>query len=355
MTGFYKVGTNPLNNEYVENAADNIYVGGEATNTMIIQQFILRSVADNDFTLTNKETNEVVYKSALKDNLFGDSAGKWALYKSHVDAGYLSAGYVAHRAYAIVPLYDEMTGEKFPSGEYELKFNYLLAATNTVVSKTYTVHIDCDTPVVTGIGQYIQENVHRVRIYLQDAKLSYGIVGYSRVELHYDSEKGQYYIDETKEFVDEAIEELSEGLSNKRLYIGAVDYARGKVGCIVHFNDQKNFLKGYQIVQGSGIASYTDYSLSQDGKLSFTNTNTSKPMSVKGDVKISTFSAMDYNFPNIPTDVDDAIPAQDTFSNSETLRGGGCHGSIATLGALICIPSLMGATLLFFRKRKGGK
>ena len=69
----------------------------------------------------------------------------------------------------------------------------------------------------------------------------------------------------------------------------------------------------------------------------------------------STFSAMDYNFPNIPNDVDDAIPAQDTFSNSETLRGGGCHGSIATLGALICIPSLMGATLLFFRKRKGGK
>ena len=355
MTGFYKVGTNPLNNEYVENAADNIYVGGEATNTMIIQQFMLRSVADNDFTLTNKETNEVVYKSALKDNLFGDSAGKWALYKSHVDAGYLSAGYVAHRAYAIVPLYDEMTGEKFPSGEYELKFNYLLAATNTVVSKTYTVHIDTQVPEVTGIGQYIQENVHRVRIYLQDAKLSYGIVGYSRVELHYDNEKGQYYIDETKEFVDEAIEELSEGLSNKRLYIGAVDYARGKVGCIVHFNDQKNFLKGYQIVQGSGIASYTDYSLSQDGKLSFTNTNTSKPMSVKGDVKISTFSAMDYNFPNIPTDVDDAIPAQDTFSNSETLRGGGCHGSIATLGALICIPSLMGATLLFFRKRKGGK
>ena len=33
----------------------------------------------------------------------------------------------------------------------------------------------------------------------------------------------------------------------------------------------------------------------------------------------------------------------------------GCGGSIATLSAVIAVPSLMGITLLFYRKKKGGK
>ena len=348
MTGFYKVGTDPLTNEYVEDAANNIYVGSDATNTLIIQQFILRSVAENNFTLTNKKTNEVVYKSALEDMLFGDSAGKWALYKSHVDAGYLSAGYVAHRAYAIMPLFDERTGEKFPSGEYELKFNYQLAATKGWVSKSYNINIDAETPEVTSITQYRKDGVDRVRGYIKDTKLSYGVVGYNRVDLMFDENRNEYYFDEEKAFIDERINEISEGLPNKRLYIGAVDYARGRVGAVIHFNDYSNLIGGYQIVQGAGIETYVDFSVNADNKLSFTNVNTGASINIKGDIKKS-------NFPVDPTYApieDDPVeePPVDPRPDRK-----GCGSAIASLSLIICVPALMGAAVLFFRKRKGGK
>ena len=342
MTGFYKVGTDPLSNEYVDNPQDNIYVGSEATNTLIIQQFMLRSVAENNFTITNKETKEVVYKSALADMLFSDTAGKWALYKSHVDAGYLSAGYVAHRAYAIVPLFDESTGEKFPSGQYELTFNYQLAASGNWVSKSYNMNIDIDSPEVTAISQYRQDGVKRVRAYLKDTKLAYGVVGYNRVDLHFDEAKGLYYIDETKDFFDERINEISEGLASKRLYIGAVDYARGRVGCLVHFNDYNNFMAGYKTVQSEGIEAYMDYNIGSDNKISFVNTNTGAPVSFNAQIKINNYQATDNGDPG------DAEPNKPSSKK-------GCGGSLAAMSLVIAVPALMSASILFFRKKKGGK
>ena len=334
MTGFYKVGTNPLTNEYTDNPSEDIYVGSKATNTMIIQQFILRSVAENNFTITNKADGKVVYKSALADMLFSDTAGKWALYKSHVDAGYLSAGYVAHRAYAIVPLYDERTGEAFPSGEYELQFNYQLAATKNWVSKTYTMHIDSEDPVVTSLAAYRQDGEDRVRAYIKDDKLSYGIIGYNRVEVHYDDEKKLYYLDESLEFVKNAIDEISEGLESKRLYISAVDYARGRVGCVTHLNNQSNILEGFQTAQGSGIEAYHDFTYEND-KLSFINVNTGAQVDVAGTII----------FNNYPTKVE---PTPEPGKK-------GCKSSLLAASLIVCIPSLMGATLLILKKKKGDK
>ena len=176
LTGFYKVGTDPLTGEYTNTPSDDIYLGNPATtNTLIIQQFMYRSVAENYFTITNKETHEQIYASVLEDMLFGDSAGKYALYKSHVDANYLAAGYVSHRAYAIVPLYDETTGEAFESGEYELQFNYQLSATGNWISKSYTIHIDSTAPVLKSVTQYRDDSgTERVRAYYEDDRLSYG-------------------------------------------------------------------------------------------------------------------------------------------------------------------------------------
>ena len=331
MTGFYKVGTNPLNNEYTDNPSNDIYVGSKATNTMIIQQFILRSVAENNFSITNKETHEVVYKSALEDMLFSDTAGKWALYKSHVDAGYLSAGYVAHRAYAIVPLYDERTGVAFPSGEYELQFNYQLAATKNWVSKSYTIHIDSADPVVTSITGYREDGVDRIRAYIKDDKLSYGVIGYNRVDAHYDEENKLYYLDETLEFVKNSIEEISEGLDSKRLYISAVDYARGRIGCVAHLNNVENLAEGFETVQGSGIEAFHDFTYEND-KLSFINVNTGAQVEVSGKVIYNGFAATETN------------PGKK-----------GCKSSLVTASLIVCIPSLMGATLLILKKKKGDK
>ena len=355
ITGFYKVGTNPIDNKYVENAKDNIYVGGEATNTMIIQQFVLRSVMENYFTIKDKTSGQMIYKSVLEDMLFGDTADKWALYKSHVDAGYLGAGYVCHRAYAIVPLFDEATGEKFASGDYELTFNYQLAATKGWVSKSYTLHIDTDAPDVKSISQYKVDNVNRVRIYLQDTKISYALLGYNRVDVEFDNAKNLYYIDETKEFVDECIEEISEDTEGKRLYIGVVDFARGRTGSVVHFNNVKNFTYGYEVVQGTGISVNYDYRLGSDNKVSFFNCYTGASVNVKGDLKLTKYNALPglNSTPSLQNPDATVNLIQGSVAKSSA---SGCSGAIASLGAIICVPALMGATVLFFRKRKeGGK
>ena len=337
LTGFYRVGTNPTTNDYTDNPSNDIYLGNpNSTNTMIIQQFMLRSVEENFFTIKDKE-GKLVYKSALEDMLFGDSGGKWALYKSHVDAGYLSAGYVAHRAYAIVPLFNQETGEAFASGEYTLEFNYQLAATDNWVKKSYTIHIDSEAPVVKSITQYYDAmGKERVRAYFEEDKLAYGVIGYNRVEAKFDEEKGMYYIDETKEFVDAAIEEISEG-GNKRLFIGGTDYARGSSGCIVHANNYENFLYGYTTVQGANVGAGLDFTY-ENGVLSFTDA-TGQLVDVTGKILINGYPASS----NIP------VKPDNNGSNK------GCNGSIATLSTLIAIPSLMGISLLFYRKKKGGK
>ena len=333
LTGFYKVGTDPATGEYTSNPSNDIYIGSpKETNTLIIQQFMLRSVSENYFSITRKDTNELVYQSALEDSLFGDTAGKWALYKSHVDAGYLSAGYVAHRAWAIVPLFDEETNEAFKSGEYQLTFNYQLAATGNWVSKAYTIHIDSDAPVVKSVTQYKDsDGTERVRACFEEDKLSYGVIGYNRVFAKFDSEKNMYYIDETKELVASSIAELAEE-GNPRLYIGAVDFARGRTGCLIHATNYNYLLEGLTLVQGSGINPSLDFTY-ENGELKFYD---ERGVRVQVDGKVL------YNgFP-----MTEKEPEQE---NGKT----GCNGSIAALSAIICIPSLMGAALLISKKRKG--
>ena len=335
LAGFYKVGTRPSDGAYVENPGNEIYLGNaKQSNTMIIQQFILRSVAENYFTITRKDNNKMVYSSALEDSLFGDTADHWALYKSHVDAGYLSAGYVAHRAFGIVPLYDEMTGEAFESGEYELKFNYQLAATGNWVSKSYTLHIDGEAPEVQSITQYRAEGgIPSVRVYFKEEKMSHAFIGNYIVDVKFDAEKNMYYAEETKEFFDNAINEMSAG-GNKRLFIGGVDYARGTSGCVVHFNDYDNFLGGYQLVQGADIDTYIDFRVDNDNKVTFFNANTGENVQINSK----------YIKANFPAVVVEEEPVKK-----------GCNGAIASVTLAMSIPAIAGAALLFFRKKKGGK
>ena len=367
LPGFRSVGTDAVSGEYLENAKDNIYVGGNKTNTMIIQQFILRSVKENFFTITNKETGKAVYTSALSDMLSGDTADKWALWKSHVD--YLGGGYVSHRAYAIVPLYDETTGERFPSGQYELTFNYQLAATNTWVSKSYNMNIDSEAPVVSSIAQYRKNGENRVRIYLEDAKLSYAILGYNYVEVNYDSQLNKYYIDETKAFVDRCIDALSEGLQSKRLFVAAGDYARGEVCAIIHMNNEKSFAAGYTIVQGEGIETNYDFTVSADNKVTFVDTLNGETVAINSNLKLTKYAATGEPIYEDPKPAEPAeeveIPDSSAPSSSAPAESSsepaapakkGCNGAIAAVSTIVAIPALMGAAVLFLKRRKeGGK
>ena len=269
LKGFYPVGTipDPYATELSDNAKDNIYLGSpEKTNTLIIQQFVYRSVKDNYFTITNKLTGQEVYRSALEDCLFGDTAGKYTLYKSHVEGGYLGGGYVAHRAWALVPLYDVRTRVAFASGEYELKFNYQLAATDKWVSKSYDLHIDSESPVIKSIEEFEKDGKEMVRLTYQDTRCAYAVIGSTKVDVAYDESNGVYYSEIDKSIMDAAISSSKKtSFSDSRAFIKVVDYARGETTAIVHFKDNYS---NYELVQGTEFTLNDDFKYEND-KLSF--------------------------------------------------------------------------------------
>lgn len=273
MQGFYEVGTrpNPYSSDLTRKPQYNLYVGNpEKTNTLIIQQFVYRSVSDNYFTITSKLTGKEVYRSALEDSLFGATAGKYALYKSHVDGGYLSGGYVAHRAWALVPLYDIQTRAPFVGGDYELKFNYQIAGTGTWVSKSYTLHIDPNTPVIKTISEFKEKGVEKVRITYKDTKCAYAIIGSTLVDIAYDSKSGLFYSEVEKSVFDAAASSSRKTkYSDQRVFIKVVDYARGETTAIVHFDGNYS---NYVLAQGSEFTINDDFKY-ENGKVSFIRLN----------------------------------------------------------------------------------
>lgn len=290
IQGFYEVGTrpNPYSSELTWKPERNIYVGNpEKTNTLIIQQFVYRSVADNYFTITSKLTGKEVYRSALEDSLFGATAGKYALYKSHVDGAYLGGGYVAHRAWALVPLYDITTRKPFVSGDYELKFNYQVAGTGTWVSNAYTLHIDSTTPVIKTISEFKEKGVEKVRITYKDTKCAYAIIGSTLVDIAYDSKSGLFYSEVEKSVFDAAASSSRKTkYSDQRVFIKVVDFARGETTAIVHFDGNYS---NYVLAQGTEFTLNDDFKY-ENGKVSFIrlNNNVAEDYSPRNDVTIST-------------------------------------------------------------------
>ena len=294
LKGFYPVATapDPYSTDLMENPKENIYAGNPLkTNTLIIQQFVYRSVKDNFFTITNKVTGEEVYRSALEDCLFGDTNGKYTLYKSHVEGGYLGAGYVAHRAWALVPLYNVFTKQPFATGEYELKFNYQLAATDKWVSKAYTLHLDSDTPVIKSIAEFTSESgAEMVRVTYKDTRCAYAIIGSSKVDVKYDEASGLYY-SEVEKSVFDAASSLTQktSLSEGRVFMKVVDFARGETTAICHFEGNYS---NYTLAQGTEFTINHDFKY-ENGQVSFIvvdeNGNESE-FTPKYGVKISTGS-----------------------------------------------------------------
>lgn len=188
-----KAGTDPYTGELNPNT---FYFGNNgATNTMIIQQFVNRSVKTNDITLTNKATGEVVLRDHMFDSLIGSSEeGEefYGLCKSHCNDDLLGSHIVASRAYTIIPCYDTKTKELFPDGEYTMEFKYVLQATGTVYKLFYNIVIDSASPLVKSV----EEKGSNIRIRYGETNVSYVTINGSRKELKHDS--NGYYVDVPK-------------------------------------------------------------------------------------------------------------------------------------------------------------
>lgn len=285
LSGFHNIGSDPLTGAM----SNELYVGNPVkTNTMLIQQYVMRSVNDNYFTITNKASGEVVYKSVLEDMLFGDQYGRYPLYKSHVDAGYLSAGYIAHRAFAAVPLFDPKTKVPFADGEYEIKFNYqLVGCNNEWVSKAYTLHIDSTAPEFKGVKESVTSSGEEaVRFYFSDAKLSYGIFGYRIADVEFDETNNQYFIEITKEELKETMKELGRTSANaNRAYVKVIDKAYGEMAVIVHFDEYLVHLSEYASVSNPDFLPNHDFKV-VDNELQFIEVDIAgneKVVSMEGD------------------------------------------------------------------------
>jgi hypothetical protein len=331
---FNLLGTD-LNGNYYENAKDNLYVGNPIkSNTMIIQQFMLRSVDDNYYTIKNKATGKVVSKDVLEDMLFGEEGGKYPLYKSHVDGGYLSGGYIAHRAWGVIPLYDSVTGAPFDAGDYEITFNYLLSGTKKWISKSYTLHVASIEPSISSVS--VLEN--SVRFYYQDKDIVSITVG-QQIYQQSDAEINGRYIELSKERIEFEIQtNWNRSWFSGRLYIELRNKAYGRTGIIVRFNEnddgeliysQYSYVEHYSFIYSNDfedLGNVVNY-VTVDG-------SAVTPISVDDYVRIKRY--------------DDPVPA----------TGGGCGGNISTTSILLA--SLAGALAIIIaiaksRRKSGGK
>ena len=235
-----QVGINP----YTGKASPNdIYMGNNGyNNTMIIMQYVMRSVATNTITLTNKATNKVVLVDHMYDDLYGaiedeqENEIAWPLYKTHVDTSFWSNKIYAHRAHTIIPLYENIydknkeegkrysVGTLYPDGEYEMKFEYVMAGGGTFV-KTYTLHIDSKLPEISR-EDVKQGDVDYLRLRVDEEKLSYLTVNSKVIEAKKD-DKG-YYVDLNK----------SDYASANKIYVKAFDFAGATSSSMTYLNDK---------------------------------------------------------------------------------------------------------------------
>ena len=350
MTGFTAVGKNPTTGSYYDSAKDCIYVGSpKATNTMIIQQFIMRSVDENDFKIKNS-AGDIVYASTLEDSLYGEEEGKWCLYKSHVDSNLLGSGYVAHRAYAVIPLYNIDTNEPFADGEYTIEFNYKLSFDGSWVSSSYKFVVDATLPTVSSVQSYQKDGQTRVRINIDDYKVANAVVGYGNVEVYYDETTKQYYLDLSKDEIEASLKDVGsaaiEGTQeHPRLFIELTDGAYGVNRMIIHFNGEN--YDQYEIVQGENLTVTYDFKYNEA-------TNSLEWVYI--------------NFDGEETPIDVAFDSfSKNFKNTITTKPGeanngesgaeekGCGGSIVASSSLVFVTAALGlAMLLKKRKSLGG-
>lgn len=209
------LGKNPLNNSL----SNNFVVGNNGySNTIVVTQFVTRSVQSNTVTLKSKATGEIVYSTYLRDSIYGDKQ----LWKSHFDTSMFEEGYVAHRAYGIIPLY-AVDGSKFTNfadGEYELEFNYQILAGGEYVKK-YDLTIESELPILKTFEQVGES----YRLHYSDTNAA--VVYVNERPYSVTAEDGGVY-------ADVPVAELAE---NAKVLVNTIDTAFGQDQVLTHLND----------------------------------------------------------------------------------------------------------------------
>ena len=272
------LGMNPYTGEFDANA---LFMGNNGySNTMIIQQYVNRSVKTNTITLTNKATNKVVLTDHMFDNLMGsdtDESGEkvYPLYKSHFDSSMYENGYMAHRAYSIIPLYqtENKKQKNYPDGEYEMKFEYVLAA-GTTYTVSYTLTIESNLPVLEEIEQVKEGGKDVYRFFYSDSNASYVNVNEKAYPITKGAD-GKLYADVPASALD----------ASKAIIVNSVDTAFGQETFFTHIGD-KNMVQIYNTMMISGYDfNYTVIGEgTNDQTYTFDITKNGKSVSVSGNV-----------------------------------------------------------------------
>ena len=226
------LGMNPYTGKFDKDA---LFMGNNGySNTMIIQQFVNRSVRTNTLTLTNKANNKVVLVDHMFDNLMGsdkdaDGNAIYPLYKSHFDSSLFDRGYMAHRAYSIIPLYsvDETSKKQvnYPDGEYEMKFEYQLSAGSTY-TVSYNLTIESNLPVLQKVEAVKVGGQDYYRFYYNDANVAVVKINETNYPLT-EGADGKLYADVPAGAFD----------SSKAVIVNSTDTAFGQQKFFMHVDD----------------------------------------------------------------------------------------------------------------------
>ena len=380
-----QVGTDPYTSEV---SPDNIYMGNNgASNTMIIAQFVTRSVANNVITLKNKATGQTVLTDHMYDALYGaleddnEVEYQWPLYKSHIVAQSLwSNSLYAHRAYTIIPLYNNIyhkdaeegkkyeVGELFPDGVYEMKFSYTMTD-GSKFEKKYTLHIDSEAPTIASREKVTVDGNEYMRVRFNEEKLSYLTINGSKKTVKQD-ELGYYF--------DAKVADYSE---KNKVFIKAFDYAGATSSSLTYLNDANEVI----LTNGVLVASH-DFTANltvNNGKatLSISVTKDGKEIELKGKTTVlfklpEEVTIEDYGKLELSVESGNEIleyfvqgnSVQITTSNGfksatvkfaepqpepeEPAKKKGCGGSLIASSAVLSITAALGAALLLLKKRK---
>ena len=285
-TSVKSVGLNPYTGEYDK---ENLFVGNNnASNVLIIQQYVTRSVNTNTITLKKKSNGQVVATEHLEDSMFGPTRDggnpipiAYPLYKSHFDSTYFDQGYMAHRAFGIVPMYkidSKKNVTTYDEGEYELIMSYELAYGNTFVKK-YNLTIQNSKPALSNVDDVETAGAKAVRFSYTAQNLSSVSVNGDKYAPTKDGDK--YYVDvPTSKYVNG---------DNDTVYVVASDLAYAKDSYITRLND-KNHLMVYHQLFNSAIYSYK-YTVENEGTnnqvYTFSFTKNGSDYNTKGDIAYS--------------------------------------------------------------------
>ena len=177
---------------------------GKTANTILIQQCVTRSVKTNELNIIRKSDNKVILQDHMFDSFWGDSGDEetgeepnYSLAKSHVLSDYLSAGYIAHRAYSIIPLWDneeksETYLEEYAEGEYTLEFKYV-TMDNVVHTKSYDFVITNAAPEITSVSE--NGNYIRVRYDSAAGAGEVNVTGQINTKVSAQVDENGYYAD----------------------------------------------------------------------------------------------------------------------------------------------------------------